>query len=331
MSNVSVFPAIETSFVKHSKGSSTGAASGFPQTAPAGGIGRVEAALEQLAGRHYRELNVRIDRDARAIWCRLSPDGPPSFTPSMLQEMNLLHADIRALFEVADPEDPPPLLHYVQGSSIPGIYNMGGDFAFMKECVLRGDRAGLRRYAHDCVESVHRLLTGFETPLISVALVQGDALGGGLEGVVCCNVVIAERSARMGLPEILFNAFPGMGAYSILSRRLSPTQAEKMIMGGGIYTAEQMHEMGIVDILVDDGQGEAAVQDYINAGESRHRVRKAMFTMRQRVNPVPLQELYDVTDLWVDHILKISPSDMRRMGHLRAAQARRIERSKLQS
>lgn len=169
-----------------------------------------------LLNRAYSELNIKVDPDVGALWCRLCPDGPPSFTPSMLRELNFLHHDIRALFGARKPEEDPPLLYYVQGSSIPGIYNMGGDFAFMKECVARNDRAALKRYAFDCVESVHRILTGFETPIVSIALIQGDALGGGFEGALCCNTIIAERSSRMGFPEILFNTFPGMGAYSIL-------------------------------------------------------------------------------------------------------------------
>src|SRR3546814_11845575 len=49
---------------------------------------------------------------------------------------------------------------------------------------------------------------------------QGEALGGGFEALLCFDVVIAERSARFGHPEMLFGLFPGMGAYSILARKL---------------------------------------------------------------------------------------------------------------
>jgi DSF synthase len=279
-----------------------------------------------LLNRPYQELSIQVDPDARALWCRLCPDGPPSFTPSMLRELNMLHHDIRSLFASTSKEEQPPLLYYVQGSKIPGIYNMGGDFAFMKDCVARADRDSLKRYAFDCVESVHRILTGFNSPIVSIALIQGDALGGGFEGALCCNVIVAERSSRMGFPEILFNTFPGMGAYSIISRRLSPAVAERLIMSGKVHTAEEMYEMGLVDVIAEDGEGETAVRDFMKAGESRHRVRKAMFDVRQRVNPVTLDELHDVTELWTDHVLKLAPSDLRRMSHLQAAQIRRLSR-----
>ena len=280
-----------------------------------------------LLGRSYQELNVQVEPEARALWCRLCPDGPPSFTPSMLRELNVLHQDIRSLFAGTAPDEPSPLLYYVQGSSIPGIYNMGGDFAFMKDCVARADRESLKRYAFDCVESVHRILTGFDSPIVSIALVQGDALGGGFEGALCCNVIVAERSSRMGFPEILFNTFPGMGAYSILSRRLSPAAAERLIMSGKVHTAEEMYEMGLVDVIAEDGEGEAAVREFMKSGgASRHRVRKVMFDIRQRVDPVTLDELHEVTEMWTDHVLKLAPSDLRRMSHLQAAQVRRLSR-----
>jgi DSF synthase len=131
----------------------------------------------------------------------------------------------------------------------------------------------------------------------------------------------------MGLPEILFNSFPGMGAYSFLSRRIGPARAERMMLSGEIYTAAQIYEMGVVDLVVDDGQAEQAVRDYITADKRSHAVRHALYRIRQRVNPVTLAELRDVTDIWVDTALKLSPSDLRRMRHLQAAQSRRLSKS----
>ena len=95
--------------------------------------------------------------------------------------------------------------------------------------------------------------------MTTISLIQGEALGGGFESALSSNVIIAERRARMGFPEILFNLFPGMGAYSLLSRRLGMKRAEDMIFSGRIYTAEELHEMGVVDLLVEDGTGETAV------------------------------------------------------------------------
>ena len=86
---------------------------------------------------------------------------------------------------------------------------------------------------------------------------QGDALGGGFEAALSASVIVAEESARMGFPEILFNLFPGMGAYSFLSRKIGRRAAEEMIVSGTIYGARQLFDLGVVDVLTPDGTGEA--------------------------------------------------------------------------
>src|SRR3546814_13512171 len=84
-------------------------------------------------------------------------------------------------------------------------------------------------YALKVVDIVYRNCVALDLPIITAALVQGDALGGGFEGVLSSNLIVAEKGCRFGLPEILFNLFPGMGAYSLLARRISPALAERMI------------------------------------------------------------------------------------------------------
>ncbi|OGI57239.1 MAG: hypothetical protein A2V58_06475 [Candidatus Muproteobacteria bacterium RBG_19FT_COMBO_61_10] len=54
-----------------------------------------------------------------------------------------------------------------------------------------------------------------------------------------------------------------MGAYTLLARRLDPARAEKIILSGKIYSAEELYEMGVVDVLANDGEGEQAVYAYI--------------------------------------------------------------------
>jgi DSF synthase len=100
--------------------------------------------------------------------------------------------------------------------------------------------------------------------------------------------------------------------------------AERMILSGRIYTAEELHALGVVDVLAEDGQGEQAVGDYIRSISRKHAAHRAIFEIRQRVNPVSLQELRDVTDIWVDTALTLTEGDLRRMEKLTHAQRRRI-------
>jgi DSF synthase len=128
----------------------------------------------------------------------------------------------------------------------------------------------------------------------------------------------------MGLPEILFNLFPGMGAYSLLSRKLDPARAERMILSGRIYSTPELHEMGLVDVLADDGHGEDAVRHYIARNARRHRVQRSLCEVRRRIHPLTFAELQDVTEMWVEAALRLEEIDLRKMERLMAAQQRRL-------
>ena len=62
------------------------------------------------------------------------------------------------------------------------------------------------------MEAIPRNYPALNLPMVTIALVQGDALGGGFECALAHDLIIAERSAKLGLPEVLVNLFPGIGA-----------------------------------------------------------------------------------------------------------------------
>jgi DSF synthase len=163
-----------------------------------------------------------------------------------------------------------------------------------------------------------------EVPLITVSLVRGDALGGGFEAAISSNLVIAERSVKFGLPEMLFNLFPGMGAYSLIARRIGAAQAERMILSTRIYSAEELCDLGLVDVLADDGKGEEAVYEYVEQFGRRHSAHCAVYNVRRRVNALTHEELLDVARIWVDAALELDEPALRRMERLAAAQDRRV-------
>jgi DSF synthase len=273
----------------------------------------------------YQELDISFEPEAKTLWCYMRPMRAPSITPSILHDFLDLQAGITLGSILKAYGCNTPLEYYVQGSRIPGIYNLGGDLAFMTECVRTGDRESLLRYAHDCVQVVFNIFTGFSRDVVSIGLIEGDALGGGFEAALCCNFIIAERSARFGLPEILFNCFPGMGAYSFLSRRVGPALTEEIMLTGKIYTAAEMHDMGIVNQLAENGCGKDAVKQFIRAKRPTHAVRNTLCKVRQRSETIQLDELRDITEMWVDITLKLSPSDLKVMQRLLTAQQRRLQ------
>jgi DSF synthase len=273
--------------------------------------------------RAFEQLDVAIDDDGSTYWAFMRPHARPCFTPELLSEIRLLERAIRQEFHRRQQACEPLLKYVVFGSRVPGIYNAGGDLALFCECIRTRDRERLQRYADLCVDIAYEAATSFDLPVITIALVQGDALGGGFEAALSCNLIVAEKSAKFGLPEVLFNLFPGMGAYNFLSRRLDSARAEQIILSGRVYTADEMHAMGIVNLVVEDGQGERAVQDYVQRHLRRHQAERAVYWARQLVNPVRLSDLRALAALWVDTALGLSEADLRKMTRLAAAQERR--------
>jgi len=269
----------------------------------------------------FRAIDVEWAAEDRVLWCHMNTQEPPHFTPALLRELIGLGFALRRSIETPRSPEMAPR-YFVLGSRTPGMFNLGGDLALFVAAIRAGDRDRLRAYAYDCVECTH-LSIGAGLPLTSIALVQGDALGGGFEAALSFDVVIAERSAKLGLPEILFNLFPGMGAYSLLSRRMDAVRAERMILSGRLYGAEELNAMGLVDIVAEDGCGAIAAQDYIAASRRSYVTRQTLFGIRKTLNPISLQELRDITDRWVDAAFSLCEQDLRRMEQLTAAQRRR--------
>jgi DSF synthase len=253
----------------------------------------------------------------------MRPHERPSFTTGLLGDLARSQRSIKRLFADAPSPEDQPLRFYVLASRLPGVFNLGGNLSLFAERIRQRDRGSLMAYARSCIEVLYTNAVSFNRPVVTIALVQGDALGGGFEAALSCNVIIAERGAKFGLPEVLFNLFPGMGAYSFLSRKLGAARAEELIMSGRTYGSEEMHAMGLVHRVVEPGQGEDAVRGYIERSARRHRAHCGIYRAGQAVNPLPFEELVRVAEFWVDGALGLGEADLRVMERLVARQDRR--------
>lgn len=290
---------------------------------PAGGDIRLEF-TRNIVGRHYDTLKLEMDSDNETLWCFMQPQGRASCSHELMDDFSQVQQSITATFARAPDRAQRPFSWFVMASAVPGVYNLGGDLGHFAQRIRQRDLEALRHYAHVAVKVIHRSAVAFDSPVITMALVQGDALGGGFEHALSFDMIIAERSARLGLPEILFNMFPGMGAYSFLSRRMDRRRAEALILSGRIHTAEELYEMGVVDVLAEDGAGEQAAQDYIARHNRKFNAHMSTLRARRRVNPVSLDELIDVADMWAEAALNLTEPDLRKMDRLCAAQDRRL-------
>jgi len=264
------------------------------------------------------ELDVNYNAQTRALWTFMRPLQRPSFTPSMLQDFDIWQQNIADYF---GPQGV-PLDYLVLGSRSPGVFCFGGDLELFHGLIRSGNREGLLAYGYRCVEILHRNIYALDLPMITIGLVQGQALGGGFEAVLSFDFIIAERGATFGLPEIMFGLFPGMGAHAILSRKLGSAMAERMILSNRTYSAEEMYEMGIVSELAEPGCGVAAVQKFILKSERKHPglvgARRAM----RSASPISIEELRSIVGHWANSALQLSEADLKLMSRLSSAQAR---------
>ncbi len=278
-------------------------------------------------GGEYRNLRVHIDAEVKTAWCYMRPEGRPSYTHGLISDLYQMQDDLSRWFNARPATDGKPVQWFVMASAVPGIFNLGGDLSHFADRIEARDLQSLQHYGRLAAKGVYLNSTGFGLPLITLALVQGDALGGGFEHALACDILVAERSAKLGFPEILFNLFPGMGAYSFLSRRIGRTGAEAMILSGKIYTGEELHAMGVVDVLAEDGQGQETVKEYVARHGRKYNAYYALHRARKCVNPVLLSELLDVVDIWAEAAIGLTAADLRKMLRLTNAQDRRLAAS----
>lgn len=213
--------------------------------------------------------------------------------------------------------------YLVLASDVPGIFNLGGDLSVFSELIRAKARDTLLSYAKLCVNNVW-IFYNMQAPVTTISLVQGQAMGGGFEAALAAHVMVAEKSAVMGLPEVMFNLFPGMGALSFLSRKIGMQAAEKMVRSGKIYTGEELYQMGVVDVLAEDGQGEYALNNWIQKNHRSLNSFQAINRAKQRVNPLTLNELYDIVEIWVDAALRLDERNLKVMERLVRAQNSKV-------
>jgi len=298
--------------------------------------GALKTNLSEIASRHisvpitkrrFSEIFVRHDQQDKIFWCFMNQSGRPSYTYALGTEIQQVQDWIADNYAIASNGRPDDLRYFVCGSKTPGVYNLGGDLRHFADCIRARDLDAMRKYAETCVHMQYANSHGFGAPIVTIALVQGDALGGGFEHALAFDLLVAERSARMGLPEIIFNLFPGMGAYSFLLRRVGRKLAEKFILEGKIHTAEELYDLGIVDILVEDGQGEAAIIDYARKNRQRFAAERAVYMARRVSAPVEIDELLKITNIWAETAMLLTETDVRKMERLADAQERRMQRT----
>ena len=109
-------------------------------------------------------------------------------------------------------------------------------------------------------QSVFSLLEALPFPVI--ALVQGFALGGGLELALACDILLLEKNSKIGLPEVTLGLFPSFGGTQRLARAVGFYKAKEMIFSGNFYTAQAAYEMGLANAVLSKEELIKTAEEY---------------------------------------------------------------------
>lgn len=175
-----------------------------------------------------------IKYEKKDHWAQLTvskPEALNALSTKVLEDLNScldqVEADteLRALIVTGDGEKA-----FVAGADIKEIHDLNPDEA--------------RAFA-GFGQKVFQRFENLKVPV--VAMVNGFALGGGLELALACDFIYASEKAKFGLPECTLGLMPGFGGSVRLARRIGPQRAKEITFSGGMLSADEAYKMGLVN------------------------------------------------------------------------------------
>jgi enoyl-CoA hydratase/carnithine racemase len=177
---------------------------------------------------------VAYKRDGAIVEVVLN--GPPA---------NALSPDIvKGLHAAMDSEEIAHAKAIVVSSAVEGFFAAGADIKHMSSV----DAVSFREYGDGLRSAVERLAA---LPVVSVAAIDGLALGGGLELAMACTMRVAAPRARLGLPEVKLGLIPGAGGTQRLPRLVGRGRALDIMLTGRQVDADEAYWIGLVDRLAE--------------------------------------------------------------------------------
>lgn len=194
----------------------------------------------------YKEIRIEIRN--QTAWIYLNrPKEMNAISMGMLAELDNIFATVA--------DDPGIKVVVLSGEG--KAFCAGADLKSLMESLEDPNWRG-PDFLNRC-ETVFNGLRSLPAPVI--AAVNGMALAGGLELIMCCDLVYAAQSAKMGDCHANFGVFPGAGGAAVLPGKIGLARAKHLLFTGEMISARQMMEYGLVNQVVGDDQLETTVQE----------------------------------------------------------------------
>ena len=122
----------------------------------------------------------------------------------------------------------------------------GADLKEFPERIQQNSSGCTWDQGHERVDLVNKL------PQILIAVINGIALGGGLELALACDIIFASKEVKLGLPEVKIGIMPGSAGIENLLERVGYSTALELLITGKILDAREAMELGIIDYLIEN-------------------------------------------------------------------------------
>jgi enoyl-CoA hydratase len=223
------------------------------------------------------EHPVLIEVQQSALWIRLNrPQAMNALTPAVLAGMEA------ALDQALESRD----IHAVVITGTGSVFCAGADLSWIRSGNAANNTSA---FLQQLLATLNRV-DHFPKPVI--AAINGLTLAGGLELVLCCDLVLAARSARIGDAHANYGLIPGGGASVRLPRAIGVTRAKYLMLTGEWVSAETMLSAGLVNRVVND--------------EALAESTQALVDQLARKSPLGLQRMLELVDRGWDQPLELA-------------------------
>jgi DSF synthase len=199
----------------------------------------------------------------------------------------------------------------LKGEEGSDVFNFGGDLNLFLDLVEKKDIASLKLYGKQCIDIEYMSLKAKYNQMTTVAVLNGETRGGGLEAALACDIIIGEKGYLVSLPETKLGFFPGMGAFEFLTKKIGVRKAKEFILSGESFSNEELYEKGIIDFLSEKGQSHNDLLNVIKKERKEQSKFNSIRKIEDRLSPITYEELMDSVSIWSECIVNISESNKR--------------------
>lgn len=193
----------------------------------------------ELAPAEPHHATVTLEVTDAVAWVRLNrPNQLNAFSQELMNDLNAVLDEIEL--------DPTVRVIVVTGNG--PAFSAGGDLKQFNRMLMVSDFDGVLKFINLTARTLTRLE---ENPRPVIAAVNGTAVAGGLEMILCCDIVMAAKGTTIGDGHLKYGVLPGAGGSARLVRKVPHNVASRMLLTGELFPAEHLQRWGLIDDVVD--------------------------------------------------------------------------------